>query len=68
MSIAELKNHNPDFDRTAAEEQGYWYSRYALGQLMARAGYGEKMVPAAGAMPKMMAMVDADFDMEKLKA
>jgi len=67
-SLESLKNHNPDFDIVAVEKEGYWYSRYVLGQLMARAGMGEKMIPPVGAMPKMMAMSDADFDLEQFKA
>jgi len=29
------------FDSTAAEEEGYWYSRYNLGNLVMRSAMGE---------------------------
>jgi len=68
LSIADLKNHNTDFNSMSANQEAYWYSRYNLGQLMSRAWFWEMMVPPKWAMPKMMAMVDSDFDMKKLKS
>jgi len=68
LDIADLKNHNPYFNIITVMQEGYWYSRYNLGQLMARAWFGEKMILPAGAIPKMMAMIDGDFDLEKFKS
>ncbi len=48
------------FDSTAAEEEGYWYSRYNLGNLVMRSGMGEPFVPEMEMVQAMMQMVDAD--------
>jgi len=50
----------PAFDPTAAEEEGYWYSRYNLGNLVMRSGLGETFMPEKSMMQAMMKMVDAD--------
>ncbi|GAH74013.1 unnamed protein product, partial [marine sediment metagenome] len=34
-----------NFDSTAAEEEGYWYSRYNLGNLVMRSAMGETFMP-----------------------
>jgi len=68
LDIDDLKNHNSNFNIISVMQEGYWYSRYNLGQLMSRAWFWEMMVPPAWAMLKMMAMIDGDFDMKKLKA
>ncbi len=48
------------FDGTAAEEEGYWYSRYNLGNLVMRSGLGEPFMPEMDMMQAMVQMVDAD--------
>ena len=55
-----LQGHNPDFDGTAAEEEGYWYSRYNMGNLMTRSGLGETFMPDAAMIQKMIQLADAD--------
>lgn len=50
------------FDSTAAEEEGYWYSRYNLGNLVMRSGMGETFMPDMQMMMMVMKMVDVDFD------
>lgn len=50
----------PAFDPTAAEEEGYWYSRYNLGNLTMRSGMGETFMPEKSMMMGMIKMVDAD--------
>lgn len=50
------------FDKTAAEEEGYWYSRYNLGNLVMRSGLGEAFMPTPEMMQTMMQMVDANPD------
>jgi len=53
-------NGNPNFDTVAAEEEGYWYSRYNLGNLVMRSGMGDTFMPNAETIKQMMQMVDAD--------
>ena len=55
------------FDSTDAEEEGYWYSRYNLGNLVMRSGMGKIIVPEKEVMMKIFTMVDADFDPAKMK-
>jgi len=50
----------PNFDATAAEEEGYWYSRYNLGNLVFRSGLGDTFMPEMSMMQQMVAMADAD--------
>ena len=50
------------FDSTDAEEEGYWYSRYNLGNLVMRSGMGHVVMPDQEQVMKAIAMVDADFD------
>ncbi len=50
----------PEFNITAAEEEGYWYSRYNLGNLVMRSGLGDTFAPEMSAMKKMINMVDAN--------
>ena len=50
------------FDSTAAEEEGYWYSRYNMGTLAMRSGMGEVFMPDMQMMMMAMQMADADFD------
>ncbi|RME05911.1 MAG: hypothetical protein D6803_07835 [Anaerolineae bacterium] len=50
------------FDSTAAEEEGYWYSRYNLGNLVMRSGLGEPFMPEMEMMQAMMQAVDANPD------
>ena len=50
----------PEFNVTAAEEEGYWYSRYNLGNLVFRSGLGDTFKPEMSVMKKMIQMVDAN--------
>lgn len=56
------------FTSTDAEEEGYWYSRYNLGNLSMRSGLGEVVAPQKELVLKAMAAVDADFDPARMKA
>lgn len=55
-----LQGGDPNFDATAAEEEGYWYSRYNLGSLTMQSGNGEVFMPDQEMMMAVMQMVDAD--------
>jgi len=57
-----LQGGDPNFDATAAEEEGYWYSRYNLGNLVSRSGMGETFMPDMDMIQKMAQMVDANPD------
>lgn len=50
------------YDSTAAEEEGYWYSRYNFGSLAMMSGLGETFMPDMDMMMMAMQMADADFD------
>ncbi len=50
------------FDSVAAEEEGYWYSRYNMGTLAMRSGLGETFMPDMEMMMQAMKMADEDFD------
>jgi len=50
------------FDSEAAEEEGYWYSRYNMGTLAMISGLGEVFMPDMDMMMMAMRMADADFD------
>ncbi len=50
----------PTFDSVAAEEEGYWYSRYNLGNLVMRSGMGDTFMPDMDMVQQMVKMVDAD--------
>ena len=52
----------PAFDATAAEEEGYWYSRYNLGNLVMRSGMGDTFMPEKEMIMQMVKMVDANPD------
>lgn len=56
------------FTSTDAEEEGYWYSRYNLGNLAMRSGLGDVVMPDKAVMMMAIAAVDADFDAAKFKA
>ena len=56
------------FDSTDAEEEGYWYSRYNLGNLVMRSGMGNVVMPPKELVMKAIAMVDADFDKARMMA
>ena len=56
------------FTSTDAEEEGYWYSRYNLGNLVMRSGMGNVVMPDKQVMMMAMAAVDADFDASQLMA
>ncbi len=56
------------FTSTDAEEEGYWYSRYNLGNLVMRSGMGQVVVPDKKLILMAMAAVDADFDKAQFMA
>lgn len=56
------------FTSTDAEEEGYWYSRYNLGNLTMRAGMGQVAMPPKDMMMMAIAAVDADFDQAQMMA
>ncbi len=49
-------------NQMSAMEEGYWYSRYNLGNLVMRSGMGEMFMPDMATMMKALKSVDADFD------
>jgi len=51
-----------NFTGTDAEEEGYWYSRYNLGNLVMRSGMGASVIPDKAKIMKALAAVDADFN------
>lgn len=53
---------DPTFDETAAEEEGYWYSRYNMSNLTMVSGLGEPFMPDMAMMQQMMQMADANPD------
>ena len=62
------KTSSHKFDSTDAEEEGYWYSRYNLGNLSMRSGMGETIKPEKEMIMKAIGAVDADFNPAKMKA
>jgi len=52
----------PAFDGTAAEEEGYWYSRYNLGSLVFRSALGDTFMPEKDMVMQLVKMVDANPD------
>ena len=56
------------FTSTDAEEEGYWYSRYNLGNLSMRSGMGQVVMPDKKVILMAMAAVDADFDKAQFMA
>ncbi|HEB64444.1 MAG TPA: hypothetical protein ENJ02_02745 [Chloroflexi bacterium] len=50
------------FDITAAEEEGYWYSRYNLGNLVMRSGMGVTFMPEMEMVQAMVQAADANPD------
>jgi len=61
-------NAAPAFTSTDAEEEGYWYSRYNLGNLSMRSGLGNVVMPDKAVIMMAIAAVDADFDPAQLMA
>jgi len=57
-----------EFTATDAEEEGYWYSRYNLGNLSMRSGLGKVVMPDMQVIMMAMAGADADFDPAQFKA
>ena len=55
-----LRAGNPTFNSTAAEEEGYWYSRYNLGNLVMRSGLGDTFMPDMQMIKAMVKMADAN--------
>ncbi len=56
------------FTATDAEEEGYWYSRYNLGNLVMRSGMGKAVMPDKAKVIAALKAVDDDFDMTQFKA
>ncbi|GAB4480961.1 MAG: hypothetical protein OHK0031_02450 [Anaerolineales bacterium] len=50
------------FDKTAAEEEGYWYSRYNMGSLAMISGLGDTFMPDMSMIEAMVKMADANPD------
>ncbi|MEL7644857.1 MAG: hypothetical protein AAGU04_01135 [Anaerolineaceae bacterium] len=50
------------FDKTAAEEEGYWYSRYNMGNLAMMSGLGDTFMPEMSMIEEMIKMVDSNPD------
>ena len=50
------------FNATDAEEEGYWYSRYNLGNLVMRSALGDTFAPDKAAIKRMIQMVDTSPD------
>ena len=55
-----LAGGNPNFDGTAAEEEGYWYSRYNMGNLTMISGLGDTFMPDMDMIQQMVQMADAN--------
>lgn len=55
-----LSGGDPNFDGTAAEEEGYWYSRYNMGTLTMMSGLGDTFMPDMSMIQQMIQMADAD--------
>ena len=53
---------SPAFDGTAAEEEGYWYSRYNLGNLVFRSGMGDVFMPEKAVVMQMIQAADSNPD------
>ena len=68
LSPMQLAAQQAGFTSTDAEEEGYWYSRYNLGNLTMRSGLGNVAMPPKNAMMMAIAAVDADFDPAQMRA
>lgn len=55
-----LAGGNPDFNGTAAEEEGYWYSRYNMSTLTMISGMGDTFMPDMAMIEQMIQMADAN--------
>jgi len=67
---ATVVNHGGEvetFNSTDAEEEGYWYSRYNLGNLVMRSGMGNIVKPDQEKIMQAIAMADADFNPEEMQ-
>ena len=67
ISLAHQTASAGEFTATDAEEEGYWYSRYNLGNMAMRSGIGQVVTPNKKAIVKALAAVDADFDLAEFK-
>ena len=65
QSFAQSSN---GFTSTDAEEEGYWYSRYNLGNLSMRSGLGNVVMPDKAVIMMAIAAVDADFNPAEMQA
>ena len=54
-----------DLNFTHILEQGYWYSRYNLGNLVMKSGMGESFKPNPEMVKKMIAMVSDEISEAK---
>ncbi|RME84111.1 MAG: hypothetical protein D6775_06350, partial [Caldilineae bacterium] len=59
-SATGVRNGLAQYDATAAEEEGYWYSRYNLLSLTLQSGNGETFMPPKEMLMAAIKMVDAD--------
>jgi len=60
--VTEESSDEIALDGTAVMEEGYWYSRYNLGNLVMRSGLGEPFMPDMDAIQQMVQAVDANPD------
>ncbi|MFB6371803.1 MAG: hypothetical protein ABEN55_01505, partial [Bradymonadaceae bacterium] len=66
--LTALEGGNEDFGVDTALENGYWYSRYNLGSLLMRSGFGETFKPKQELVQKIKSMVDhKNFDDDKAR-
>jgi len=55
-----LIGSHPDFNPTAAKEEGYWYSRYSMNYLTQLSGLGVRFTIDPAVLEQMKPVVDAD--------
>lgn len=55
-----LAGHNPEFDERALVNEGYWYSRYNLGELVMTSGLGVTFAPDMAQVMAAIPMFDPD--------
>jgi len=55
-----LIGSHPDFNATAAKEEGYWYSRYSMNYLTQLSGLGVRFTIDPALIAQMKPMADAD--------
>lgn len=68
MPVQTLAQEGNGFTSTDAEEEGYWYSRYNLGNLSMRSGLGNVVMPDKAVIMMAIGAVDADFNPAEMQA